>query len=145
MPDTTARTPLEEILSLGRVLRFGAVGAAGAALDTGLLIASHGVLDVPLLASKLLSAESAIVVMFLLNEYWTFDAWTSGTLRARLRRLATSNVVRLGGLVTGLAVLLFLTDVAEIWYPLANGVGLCAGFVVNYACESLFTWQIHAD
>lgn len=145
MDDTISHTWLRAVLSLDRLVRFGAVGATGAALDTAGLVMIHGVLGAPLLAAKLLSAESAIVVMFLLNEHWTFEQWGRRTFESRLRRLAKSNVVRLGGLVTGTAVLLVLTEAGHLWYPLANTVGLCVGFLVNYVSESLFTWQIHRD
>lgn len=141
MPSTRPSAVLESLLSLERLLQFLAVGAAGAILDNALLVGLHGEFAVPLLVAKLLSAEGAILVMFAVNERVTFDGWGERTLAALARRLVTSNLVRVGGLVTGLGVLAALTRIG-VWYVAANTVGIGVGFVVNYCCESLVTWQV---
>jgi putative flippase GtrA len=77
--------------------------------------------------------------MFVVNDHWTF-AEQPGRDSA-LRRLLTSNTVRLAGLATGTGILLVLHGLG-VWYVAANAVGLGVGFVVNYAFESLVTWQV---
>jgi putative flippase GtrA len=97
------------------------------------------------LPAKLISAESAIIVMFVLNERWTFDRWGEAAVLALLRRFLTSNVVRAGGVAVATAVLLVLSDYFGVWVPLANAVGIGVGFFVNFVFESLVTWRVHRE
>lgn len=138
-PTMSLQADVSELAAPGRAARFLAVGATGAVLDMALLAALHGRLGVALLPAKVLAAEAAIVLMFVVNDQWTF-ADESGRDSAA-RRLLSSNAVRLAGLATGTGILLALDGIG-VWYVLANGVGLGAGFVVNYAFESVVTWQV---
>ena len=128
-----------ELAAPRRAGQFLAVGATGALLDTVLLAVLHGQFAVPLLPAKIVAAEAAIVLMFFVNDHWTFK--DESGLGTASRRLLTSNTVRLAGLATGTGVLLALSSLG-VWYVVANAVGLGAGFVVNYAFESLVTWQV---
>lgn len=137
------RDRLRSLASAGRLLQFVAVGTVGATVDMSLLVVFHSVVGLPLVISKLAGAEISYLVMFVINERWTFSSFGRTSVRARLRRLATSNGVRLGGLITATIALVILTETAGVWYPLANAVGIGVGFFVNYTLESLLTWRVH--
>jgi len=132
--------------------RFAGVGAVGAICDNAVLLALATAGVTPELA-KFVGIETAIVVMFVLNERWTFaDAGRPGPGPA-LRRLATSNAVRVGGIAVQLAVFsavyrLLHVDLSasgiDLWLLVASGAGICCGMVVNYVTESLLTWRVHA-
>lgn len=147
----TRRQIRETLLSPVRFGKFAGVGAVGAVCDNIVLLtlATAGV--TPELA-KFIGIEVAIVVMFLLNERWTFsEAGAPGPV-AFLRRLGTSNVVRVGGIAVQLVVFsvvyrwlhvevgLFGVD---LWLLVASGAGIACGMVVNYVTESLLTWRVH--
>lgn len=131
--------------------RFAGVGAVGAVCDNAVLLALATAGVTPELA-KFVGIETAIVVMFVLNERWTFaDAGRPG-LGPALRRLATSNAVRVGGIAVQLAVfsavyrLLYVelsVSGIDLWLLVASGAGICCGMVVNYVTESLLTWRVH--
>lgn len=135
-------------------LRFGqfaGVGAIGAICDNAVLLvlATAGVM--PELA-KFAGIETAIVVMFLLNERWTFAEEGAPGIVALFRRLATSNLVRVGGIAVQLVVFSvvyrllhveFLVSGVDLWLLVASGAGIAAGMVVNYVTESLLTWRVH--
>lgn len=131
------------LFSAVRMVQFLAVGGFGAICDMGVLALAHDLGGVDLWLAKLLSAETAIVVMFVINENWTFADEGLPSVRALARRFATSNVVRIGGVGVSTAVLLALTGYADVWYLAANAVGILVGFVVNYVMESLLTWRVH--
>lgn len=131
------------LLSPDRIAQFVAVGTVGATVDTLLLALFHGVIDIQLVVGKLTSAELSFLVMFVINEHWTFADFGRSTPRARIRRLVRSNTVRVGGLLTATGVLVALTETTGMWFVLANVVGIVVGFFVNYSFESLFTWRIH--
>lgn len=138
----TARRTVGRLLSPARVGQFLAVGALGAACDTAVLAVLHGRLGVGLAPAKVAGAEAGILLMFAVNERWTFSGEGEGGPGPVARRLVTSNAVRLVGLATGLGVLLLLASLG-VWYLAANAVGLGAGFIANYLFESLLTWRVH--
>ncbi|MFC6951612.1 GtrA family protein [Halorubellus litoreus] len=133
-----------------RFAEFASVGAVGAVLDTTLLLVLTGPFGVATWLAKLTSAEAAILLMFAVNERWTFadegdpDRWP--------RRLLKSNLVRVGGVLVATGVVTGLdtyVDVSipvlgfDLWLVFANGAGIAAGLLVNYVAESLFTWRVH--
>ncbi len=134
---------LRSLLSGGRLLRFGTVGLVGTTIDFAVLITLVERWELPLELAKIIAVETAIVVMFVLNERWTFAQWGDDGLRSVLERLATSNTVRLGGLTVATVVLSILVRVFGVPYLLANAVGIACGFVVNFLAESYFTWSVH--
>jgi putative flippase GtrA len=144
---------LRSLLSADRFGRFASVGVVGAAFDvtTSTVLRELGVF--PELA-VFVGIEVAIVVMFLLNDNWTFAQQGAAGVRAALGRLLRSNLVRAGGIIVQLATFRFLfrviavdLDVAGIdgWFVVSKVAGIGTGMVVNYVAESLVTWQVQHD
>jgi putative flippase GtrA len=138
------------LLSASRFGRFASVGVVGAAFDvtTSTALSELGVY--PELA-VFVGIEVAIVVMFLLNDNWTFARQGAAGLRAAFGRLVRSNLVRAGGILVQLATFRFLfrvvaleLDVAGIdgWFVVSKVAGIGTGMIVNYVAESLVTWQV---
>jgi putative flippase GtrA len=147
------RSRLRALASASRLGRFLSVGVVGLVFDvtTATALRELGVFpEVAVFAG----IEVAIVVMFLLNDTWTFaEQGTTGVV-AMLRRFATSNVVRLGGILVQLATFRLLYRVVGIeltfadidaWFVVAKLGGIGAGVLVNYVAESLFTWRVTRD
>lgn len=120
-----------------------ATGGVGLVVDMVALAFLVEVADLAPVAGKVLSAEAALVVMFLVNERWTFRRFGGLGLGELVRRFLTSHVVRLTGFGIALGLLYLLTSYLGVPYLLANGIGIGAGFVANYALESLATWRVH--
>lgn len=149
---TSGPHPVRALRSRGRFGRFVSVGVVGAAFDTAtlvVLVEAFGLLEE---VAVLVGIEVAVVVMFLLNDNWTFADQGGRGRRSVLGRLARSHAVRSGGIVTQFVVfvviyrLLFVpVTVAGIdgWLLVAKGAGIVCGLLVNYTFESLFTWQVH--
>lgn len=162
----------ERVGSLLSGIRFGkfvSVGVVGALCDTAVLVTLEQVVGAPPELAWLVGVETAIIVMFLVNENWTFAAHGEDDRASFLDRLKRSHVVRAAGVATQFVVfvtvyrLLFrdlvLGDIGlwasltggfgvpfaglDLWLLLAKGLGVGVGMVVNYVFESLFTWQVH--
>ena len=127
------------------------VGALG---DNAVLAVLRLGFDVPELAAKAAGIETAIVVMFLVNEHWTFSAAGESGTGAFLRRLVKSHLVRSGGVTVQLVVYWLLTQwltvelvVAgrDLWFIAASPLAIAAAMSVNYVFESLFTWRVGTD
>ena len=133
--------------------KFVSVGVVGAAFDTIVLLTLVEVFGLLEEAAVLVGIETAILVMFTLNEGYTFrDAGTSGW-RATARRLVRSHAVRAAGSVVQflvfvavfrlLSVDLILAGI-DAWLLVAKGGGVACGMLVNYVFETLFTWRVHS-
>lgn len=156
MTDGTSDRPewLASLLSGIRFGKFASVGAVGAVVDTTtLIVLSEGVGIDPLIAT-LFSIELSILVMFSINEHWTYAAEGAAGVRPLLRRVVRSHGVRAVGTVAHLLVFYFLVlnqfltlvvaDI-ELWLVVAKGSGIAAGVFFNYTFESLVTWRIHLE
>ncbi|WP_435345535.1 GtrA family protein [Haloarchaeobius sp. HRN-SO-5] len=141
------------LASGSRFGRFASVGVVGAMFDvtTATVLRELGVF--PELA-VFVGIEVAILVMFLLNDNWTFSGEGSTGLFPTLRRLGRSNLVRAGGILVQLGTFRFLYRVVALeltllgidgWFVVSKVGGIGVGMVVNYVAESLFTWQVHEN
>lgn len=131
--------------------RFASVGLVGASVD--LTISSLLVLGaaVPPELAKLIGAEVAIILMFFINDRWTFrEVETAGRWHV-LRRLIKSNLVRSGGLIVQVIVVFVLTRISitvivggtDIWPVLTMPIAIGCGFLANYVGETLVTWRVN--
>lgn len=162
-----------DLLSGTRFGKFLSVGLIGAACDTTVLLAlSEGLGVLPEIAT-LAGIETAILVMFAINDRWTFAAEGGDDRRSLLTRLKRSHLVRVVGSVTQFLVfvvvyrLLFvpveLGDLGlwgavtgvfgvgaglagiDLWLLVAKATGIGIAVMVNYVAESLFTWRVGVD
>lgn len=144
----------EPLLSGRQIGQFISVGAVGAVADTTVLTLAVVFFGLPDLSAKAVGIEVAILLMFLLNERWTFtDSGSVGHIPF-FRRLVKSHLVRSGGVGVQLAVFWVLIHSYSVrfsvagtdsWFALASLVSIAVAMVINYLFESLFTWQIHSD
>jgi len=144
----------EALVSGVRFGQFVSVGAVGAAFDVATLLALTELAGLSAAVANVASIETAILVMFTVNEHWTFADEGDGDGRSLARRLARSHLVRAGGstlqyvLFVGVfytvAVDLSLAGV-DLWLVVVKGGAIGVAMLVNYVFESLFTWRVHRE
>jgi putative flippase GtrA len=143
---------LAAIVSGVRFGKFASVGIVGAISDNTVLAALRLGAGVPEMWAKAAGIETAIVVMFLVNEHWTFAGEGAAGRRPFLRRLGKSHLVRTGGVTVQLVVYWFLTQQltvelfvagTDLWFLAASPIAIAVAMTVNYIFESLFTWRVH--
>ena len=143
----------DALFDRGRFGRFISVGFVGASID---LVISGGLVlttEIPPELAKLIGAEAAIIVMFVINDRWTFGEVDTRGLRHAIRRLIKSNVVRSGGLAIQVMVVFVLTRISievvyggtDIWPVLTMPIAIGCGFLANYMGETLFTWRVNRE
>ncbi|MFC4544307.1 GtrA family protein [Halosolutus amylolyticus] len=139
------RTRGRALVSTTRFGQFAGVGVVGATVDNGVLLVLVELADAGFVLAKVVAWAIAIGVVFAINEAWTFASFGDMSPRALGKRLGRSYVVRFAGFLVTLAVYWGLVTLFDVFYLLANVIGLAVGFVVNYTFESLFTWKVHRD
>ena len=143
----------EELLSAGRFGQFLSVGVVGAVFDitsSSLLTAGLGIAPE---VAKLVGAEVAIVIMFAINERWTFAEEGEVGRPALLKRFLKSNLVRSGGVGVQVVVVYLLTRLpvelrffgVDLWELATFPVAIACSLLLNYVLESLFTWRVTAE
>lgn len=144
--------PLRALMSTTRFGKFVSVGAVGAICDTLillLLVEKIGLLEE---VAVLIGIESSILIMFLINDNWTYSS--TDNIRTLPRRLLRSHTVRVVGALTQLIVFTIIYrsyfmqlefSGVDLWLLVAKGFGIGFGMLLNYTFESLFTWSIHKN
>ncbi len=149
---TDGRPRLRALASGVRFGRFISVGILGALLDvTVLVVLTEGFGVLPELAT-LAGIESAILLMFAVNERWTFASEGTPGRRPLLARLARSHGVRAVGSLTQFVLFVVLYRYVAVgltvwgidaWLVVAKVGAIGIAVLVNYTFESLFTWRVH--
>ena len=145
---------LDALLSGVRFGQFASVGIVGAVVDvTVLLVLSEGFGVLPEIAT-VAGIESAILVMFAVNERWTFADEGETGLGPLGYRLVRSHGVRLVGSLTQFLLFVLIYRYLtmplslwgiDLWLLVAKGTGMAVAVVLNYTFESLVTWQVHLE
>lgn len=152
MSDGSLPTRLDALLSGVRFGKFASVGAIGAVCDMAVLLTLVEVVGIVPEVANVLSIEVAILLMFVINEHWTFAS--EGRDGRLARRVLRSHAVRAGGSLTQYVIFVALINYVavsvtlagvELWLVAAKMTGIGVGMVVNYVFESLFTWRVHVD
>ena len=142
----------EALVSGVRFGQFVSVGVIGAISDNTVLAVLGLAFGVSDLWAKAAGVETAILVMFLVNEHWTFSGSGATGARPFTKRLVKSHLVRSGGVTVQLTVYWLLTQWltvelfvsgTDIWFIAASPIAIATAMLVNYVFESLFTWQVH--
>ena len=142
---------IDALRSRARFGQFVSVGVVGALCDTTVLVVLTEVFGVLPEIATIIGIETAILVMFAINENWTFADEGRAGRRSLLGRLLKSHTVRAAGSTTqfvvfvaifrGVPVTLNVVGV-DAWLVVAKGCGIGVGMLVNYVAESLFTWRV---
>lgn len=154
MTDRNSERTLGALVSGVRFGKFASVGVVGAAVDNAVLAGLRLGAGVPEMWAKAAGIEAAILVMFVVNDRWTFAREGERRPLSILGRLARSHLVRSGGVAVQLGVYWVLTQQlaitlvvlnVDLWFLAASPIAIAVAMTVNYVFESLFTWRVHQE
>lgn len=124
-----------------RIFKFALVGGLGAVINSSFLYLFTEYFGLFYLISSVLSIEIAIVMQFVLNDFWTFRDRRSRSVGVILIRLMKSNLWRTMGMAVNILVLYILTEFFGVYYIISNFAGILCAFTFNYIFESRLTWR----
>lgn len=124
-----------------RPLKFGAVGASGIVVNTGLLYFFTEIIGLYYVLSSIIAVESSIVSNFCFNELWTFIERGKEGLKHLFKRFLKFNAVSLVGMGGNIAILYLLTEFAGIYYLVSNLMAIATVFSWNYLMNTKWTWS----
>jgi len=120
--------------------RFVAVGATAAGVQMVLLwlLVDFGGLNY--LVGAVVAIETTIVLQYVLNNAWTFQANRNTGVPGFLVGLAKTNVVRGTAIPIQLGILYALVEWGGLQYLLANAVAIVTSGLYRYVLDTKWTW-----
>ncbi|MBD2588014.1 glycosyltransferase [Synechococcus elongatus] len=126
-----------------RFLKFVGAGATGVIVDSVVLYLLHDPsrLGWPLLLSKFIAAEVAILNNFVFNEFWTFGDLARGSQRRYWpRRFLKFNLICSLGIFLNLLILSLLVEGLKLHYLPSNWVAIAVVTLWNFWLNRKLTW-----
>ena len=120
--------------------RFVVVGAVTAGIQMVLLWLFVDVAGLFYLLGALFSIEITIVLSYVLNNAWTFEATQNTGAAEFLYGLFKTNVVRGTAIPIQLAVLYLLVESLALLYLVANAVAIFVSGIYRYVLDAKWTW-----
>ena len=120
--------------------RFVAVGLVVAGVQMALLWLFVDGVGLNYLIGALVSIEITIILSYVLNNAWTFEAKQNTGVRSYLKGLLQTNLVRGTAIPIQLGVLYALVEWAGLLYLVANAAGILISGIYRFVLDSQWTW-----
>jgi putative flippase GtrA len=120
--------------------RFVAVGVFTAGIQTVLLWLFVDSVGLNYLLGAVIAIELTIILSYVLNNAWTFQASQNTGLAAYLVGMAKTNLVRGTAIPIQLAILFGLVEWANSMYLIANGIAIFISGLYRYVLDARWTW-----
>ena len=124
-----------------RLRRFLIVGLVAAAVQQTLLFAFVELGRLNYLIAAAIAIETTIVLQYVLNNVWTFNADRKTGRRAYVYGLLKTNIVRGSAVPLQLAALYALVAFLSLGYLVANAFAIGVTGVYRYVLDSRWTWS----
>ncbi|RLM56644.1 GtrA family protein [Halobellus sp. Atlit-31R] len=120
--------------------RFVIVGAVTAGIQMLLLWLLVDTVGLYYLLGAVIAIEITIVLSYVLNNAWTFQATQNTGPVEYVTGLLRTNVVRGTAIPLQLAVLFLLVEWRAVPYLFANGVAIVTSGIYRYVLDAKWTW-----
>jgi len=120
--------------------RFVVVGAFTAGIQMGLLWLFVDAAGINYLIGATVAIEITIVLSYVFNNAWTFEARQNTGTADYLSGLLKTNLVRGTAIPIQLGVLYALVEWGGIMYLVSNGFAIFLSGIYRFAFDSLWTW-----
>jgi len=120
--------------------RFVVVGAFTAGVQMGLLWLFVDAAGINYLIGATIAIEITIILSYVFNNAWTFEASQNTGTAEYLSGLVKTNLVRGTAIPIQLGVLYALVEWGEVMYLVANAVAIFLSGLYRFALDSQWTW-----
>lgn len=120
--------------------RFVLVGAVTAGIQMVLLWLFVDIVGLNYLVGAAISIEITIVLTYVLNNAWTFEAKQNTGTVPYLVGLLKTNLIRGSAIPIQLGVLYGLVEWLSVPYLAANAVGIVVSGVYRFVLDARWTW-----
>jgi putative flippase GtrA len=120
--------------------RFVIVGVFTAGVQMALLWLFVDAAGLHYLLGAIVSIEITIILSYVLNNAWTFQATPNTGTGEYLYGLLKTNVVRGSAIPIQLSVLFALVEWISIFYLVANAVAIVISGIYRYVLDAKWTW-----
>ena len=120
--------------------RFVLVGTFTAGIQMVLLWLFVDQARLNYLVGAAIAIEITIVLSYILNNAWTFEAARNSGRRDYFVGLLKTNVVRGTAIPIQLGILFALVEWQGLWYLAANGVAILVSGLYRYILDARWTW-----
>jgi putative flippase GtrA len=120
--------------------RFVLVGAVTAGIQMGLLWLFVDVAGLNYLIGATIAIEITIILSYVLNNAWTFQASQNTGTMEYLEGLVKTNLVRGTAIPIQLGVLYALVEWASVMYLVANAVAIFLSGLYRFVLDKRWTW-----
>ena len=122
-------------------MKFSMVGLSGIVVNEGVLIYLKEFIGFSLPLASACAIELSILNNFFWNDFWTFKTVRTPSLSRRWHRLASFQIVSIGGAIINFGVLTFMSFILGIDYRISNIIGILIAFTWNFLINRNFTWK----
>jgi putative flippase GtrA len=120
-----------------KMISFGVIGVANAAIDFGIFSIAYQVLDVPIVPANVMAWMVAVSCSYVMNTMITFRAESGRVLRWKdYLVFAASGIL---GMIANTATLLVLSNVMPVYA--AKICAIFTAFVVNFAMSHFVVFR----
>ncbi|QKY17810.1 GtrA family protein [Halorubrum sp. CBA1229] len=120
--------------------RFVIVGAFTAGIQMGLLWLFVDAAGINYLIGATVAIEITIILSYVFNNAWTFEARQNTGTTEYLSGLLKTNLVRGTAIPIQLGVLYALVEWGGVMYLVSNGFAIFLSGIYRFALDSLWTW-----
>jgi putative flippase GtrA len=120
--------------------RFVVVGALTAGIQMLLLWLFVDVAGINYLIGATIAIEITIVLSYVFNNAWTFQASQNTGRREYIEGLVKTNLVRGTAIPIQLGVLYALVEWGEVMYLIANGIAIFLSGLYRFVLDRRWTW-----
>ncbi|MFO8115497.1 MAG: GtrA family protein [Halorubrum sp.] len=120
--------------------RFIVVGALTAGIQMALLWLFVDVAGINYLIGAAIAIETTIILSYVFNNAWTFQASQNTGMAEYLSGLAKTNLVRGTAIPIQLGVLYALVEWGEMMYLVANAIAIFLSGLYRFVLDRRWTW-----